>query len=190
MSVKIGDVSGCLKVIAFDDTYENEVNRGLISAALTDPNQEYEEMPSSFSKEFSEHFIPNLPFLHHNAKPNTMFDLIDAYKKKKLIRVQCTKCGSKFLTDEVSFLCVKWAKCTPIECSKSTISIKPDYSKNLFQWNDKDTALSKLNSQVALVESLLPPLTYYNFTPENRKLKIRGQRATKGWASKRVQKIQ
>lgn len=154
MSVKIGDVSGCLKVIPFSAPYEQEVAKAMHDAAevewhidrqgleslfscffkLTKEEQalyrEHKEMPDSFVDKFASTSTFHAPFLYHKKKPNTARYFCRAYREKMLIKVKCTKCGRELLTDEATFRCVKWMRCLGAECNKDTVDLSADYTKS------------------------------------------------------------
>lgn len=186
MSVKIGDVSGCLKVIPFSAPYEQEVAKAMHDAAevewhidrqgleslfgcffkLTKEEQalyrEHKEMPDSFVDKFASTSTFHAPFLYHKKKPNTARYFCRAYREKMLIKVKCTKCGRELLTDEATFRCVKWMRCLGAECNKDTVDLSADYTKSMFTWKNTNDAL--LLQQISLMEkrNLLAPPTYRN----------------------------
>lgn len=190
MSVKIGDVSGCLKVIPFSAPYEQEVAKAMHDAAevewhidrqgleslfscffkLTKEEQalyrEHKEMPDSFVDKFASTSTFHAPFLYHKKKPNTARYFCRAYREKMLIKVKCTKCGRELLTDEETFRCVKWMRCLGAECNKDTVNLSVDYTKSMFTWENTNDAL--LLQKISLMEkqNLLAPPTYRNCSTE------------------------
>ena len=101
-------------------------------------------------------------FLYHKKKPDTWYELKEAFRKNKLYRVKCSICNRTFLMDERSFNCVKWRSCIGTECLEKTIrEVSIDYSKSEYVWDASFTALQVLDRQLAKVEKLSNPLTYY-----------------------------
>lgn len=186
MAISTGDVSGCLEVIEFDGNYDEDIHNAFRSKAeeewtdglsysewfrdhyrLTAEEEQkrlnHEEMPESFIEKYMRRYYFRTPFLHHEKKPNTADQLIDAIKEKKLIKVRCIRCGRIFYIDEESFRCVKWQRCLKVECDKSLVEQrKVDYSHSLYQWDATNTALQVMDAQLAKVEDITTPLTYYN----------------------------
>lgn len=184
MAVNIGDTSGCLEVIEFEKSYEDDIRkifypkakefwsgdslkydwnlkRYELSASEKKKYFNAEEMPDSFVDKYIAHCSSEPPFLYHKKNPNTICEFYDGRKNKSLIKVRCNKCGRIFFTDEESFKCVKWKICLKIECDKSsTIEKEIDYSTSLYQW-DK-TSLQVLNNQLEKVDEITKPLPYYN----------------------------
>lgn len=191
MAVKVGDTSGCLEVIEFEKSYKEDIYMSFRPGAekvwtgdllqydwtrecynLSNEEMqkclEKKEMPESFIEKYMAHCHFEPPFLYHKKKPNTICELSDAFKKKKLIKVRCTRCGRTFFTDAESFTCVKWQICLKVECDKSTtVQKEVDYTQSLYQWNEESTALQIMNTQIAKVEDITRPLPYYNSLMKN-----------------------
>lgn len=191
MAVNVGDTSGCLEVIKFENSYIEDIFRSFRPEAekvWTGDLQQYDwtrerynlseeemkkclekkEMPESFIEKYMAHCYFQIPFLYHKKNPNTICELRDAFEKKKLIKVRCTRCGRTFFTDEESFKCVKWQRCLKVECDKSIIvQNEEDYSQSLYQWNEESTALQVMNNQIAKVDDITRPLPYYNSLMKN-----------------------
>ena len=136
-------------------------------------------MPDSFidkyvNKDAYEYDMKMNPeFLYHKKKPNTFSELKSSCAENKLYRVKCHICNRTFLIDEESFNCVKWRSCIGAECLKNTINEQTvDYSKSAYTWNEKSTALQVLDKDLAKVEELSDPLTYYGKPDRNGSLKI------------------
>lgn len=100
-------------------------------------------------------------FLWHKSQPNTRDSLDDAYRKKKLYKVKCIKCGRIFYMDSMSFKCVAWNSCVGTECFV-TREEKVDYTNNLYDWKQSQNALQIVDNQLAQVNELVGnSLTYY-----------------------------
>lgn len=111
--------------------------------------------------------------LYHKKKPDTFGELKKAFSIKKLYKVKCRICNRIFLMDEQSFNCVRWRSCIGAECLENTISEQEiDYSKSEYVWDAKSTALQVLDGQLAKVEELSNPLTYYGLPDRRNALEI------------------
>ncbi len=130
-------------------------------------------MPDSFVQKYLKHgylhsFITEDTFLWHKKSPDTYKDLLDGCSKKQMIKVQCQTCGRLFYTDITSFNCVRWRSCIGVECAKSTIQASSDYANNLYRWQESENAFQVANitgAELALVDELVTPLTYYGLKP-------------------------
>lgn len=134
-------------------------------------------MPESFVNKYikkGENEIYSSPkFLYHKKKPNTIYELKKAYKKGKLYKVKCKICNRIFLMDSDSFNCVKWRSCIGVECLANTVNEKNiDFSKSMYDWSSMSTALQVLDTQLAKVEEISNPLTYYGASNRYNVLKI------------------
>ena len=115
--------------------------------------------------------IPKL--LYHKKKPDTFGDLRMAFDKSELYKIKCKTCGRIFLMDEISFKCVKWHSCIGAECFKRTIDEQTvDYTKSGYVWSSNSTVSQILDNQLAAVEEVSNPLTYYGQSTRSDCLKI------------------
>lgn len=191
MAVRAGDTSGCLEVIEFEHSYQEDIYKSFRPEAeklWAGDLQQYdwlrkqydlsneevhkcldkEEMPESFIEKYMANCYFEPPFLYHKKTPDTRCELNEAFKEKKLIKVCCTRCGRIFFTDEKSFTCVKWQRCLKVECDKSTvIQREVDYTQSMYQWDEESAALQVLNTHLAKVEDITNPLPYYNSSMRN-----------------------
>lgn len=129
------------------------------------------KMPKSFIAKFRKNSAPykilcninkDKRFLWHERKPNTMHLVEKACREKKLYKVKCNICNRIFYMDSVSFNCVKWRSCVGAECLENTVNEQEiDYLKNWYNWNLRKNELQLLDGQLAKVEELSKPLTYY-----------------------------
>ncbi len=184
--MKIGDVSGCLEVVSDIEEAECEIKDIVRKWAEEEWNRfggefyvKYYEMdkdetalyvakqamPKSFVgkyRKISRRVIREKNFLHHKKKPDTYYELLKGFGKGKLFKVKCNICNRTFYTDEVSFGCVKWRTCVGPECLKTTIKDEDiDYSRSMYEWDEDSNALLTVDAQLAKVETLSTPLTYY-----------------------------
>lgn len=102
-------------------------------------------------------------FLWHKSKPNTRDLLNEAYRKGRLYKVKCTKCGRVFYTDAYTLNCVEWKNCIGGECLATTASkVVLDYTKSLYDWDMVGNELRVVDNRLAQVESSIDnTLTYY-----------------------------
>lgn len=135
-------------------------------------------MPQSFVTKFRKkghyrNICHDKRFLWHERQPNTANALVEGYKNKKIYKVKCNICNRIFYMDSQSFGCVKWKSCIGAECLANTVDEQGiDYSKSLYEWNQNKNELQVLNSQLAKVEELSNPLTYYSAGTPYNTLKI------------------
>lgn len=127
-------------------------------------------MPNSFVEKYikygEEYYCYELAestrFLHHKKNPNTFDELRMAFQFHELYRVKCRICNRIFLMDASSFRCVKWHSCIGAECLGEMIGEpETDYTKSEYVWNEQSSVLQVLDKQLAKVEELGNPLTYY-----------------------------
>lgn len=184
----VGEKSGCIEIIKnYEDVREeqdsalclsaekewnklktNHVN-SLIYISLDDNEKELLRCDKSMPQSFVEKFIKKLYvyklideeyFLWHKKKPNTMRNLYNDLLKHKLYKAKCHLCGRTFFIDEESFNSVKWKSCG-INCLKTTFDDKADYSLNLYSYEENNLMPQIEKNQLAALNSLIVPLTYY-----------------------------
>ncbi len=135
-------------------------------------------MPSSFVAKYRKYSDPHVMlrnidtderFLCHDRNPNTKYLIVKGCREKKLYKVKCNNCNRTFFMDMDSFNCVKWQSCVGAKCLAHTVNEEGvDYSKSLYNWDTDDTAVAVNNTQLAKINELSTPLTYYSAgTPEN-----------------------
>lgn len=125
-------------------------------------------MPNSFIEKFRKNgffdFSLGSQFLFHNNYPCTLNDLKEAFRNKRLYKVKCRKCGREFYTDCNSFKCVKWRSCIGAKCLESTIPERTvDYNQSIYKWDVSKSTLQVLDNQLAEIDQISTPLTYYGF---------------------------
>lgn len=191
MELKVGNKYGCLVVIGeWQDSEQEVYNIIKVSAEQTwekyaGSGKEFFEsyynldeheallyksdkkMPDSFISKFKQvpefDFLKKSGFLWHGKNPNTYNDFIKAYKKGTLYKVKCSICNRVFYMDSTSISCVKWRSCIGPECLANTIDTSGvDYTKSLYDWKQDKKELQILDYQVAKVDNLNNPLTYYS----------------------------
>lgn len=177
--LKIGDISGCLEVVGTCTDAEKDLINIEYQWALEEWNHyvargfKKGHMPDSFVEEWK-----NGPywktdvlrrklendeerFLYKSQKPNTFYSLRNNFCLKKLYKVKCNHCGRLLYTDSESFCCSKWRRCVK-KCSENSSVYEADYTNNLYEWNSSENELQLVDTQLALVEELSYPLTYYS----------------------------
>lgn len=184
----IGEISGCLEVIQDCKNVRPELDlliHELAEKEWNNPDERlfrpFEEhyrlnhneqdlfhdkksMPETFVDKYVQYdycLVEDDHFLYHKKKPETRFELRTALRERQMYKVRCKRCGRTFFTDKTSFSCVKWRSCG-IECLKSTVDSQSDYSKSIYSSNFDSFTFRALDSQLAKVNEMVLPLTYYS----------------------------
>lgn len=127
-------------------------------------------MPESFIKKFlifklkTDYFrlfrqLSNI--LWHQKKPNTIDDLVEALVNQQVYEVECKICGKRYFMDETSICCLKRKSCSGANCLSTTVTNKARTYNNLCIVNNESNTLQVLDKQLAAVENIVVPLSFY-----------------------------
>lgn len=155
------------KDIFYYDSFQNYYN--LSEAEIVRFNDKASMLESFVSKYQEKNldkaysFIEKLPCLYHKKRPNTKWDCAERLKKNSMYKVKCKKCGRVHYMDEKSFSCVAWYSCIGAECLASTLDENNElnYEESLYNWEQDNLVLQNMDVQLAKVEHISSPLTYY-----------------------------